>query len=112
LAGCGGNGIASCANEEPVCKYTMCPTKQNKYHLIAYMPLLGAIVGVFQRILPAIRIFKDLNPSESFATRVCVTQIFRGVCETLGLGLLFLIPDVIMTIGRLCSGNWFKEEKE
>ncbi len=94
-----------CFDRLEPCGNILCLAKQNKYHLIAYIPIIGAIIGIFKRIIPALDQLK--YPGEhktSFRF-----QIFRGTCETLGLGLLFLIPDIIVTIGRLCSGQWFKK---
>ncbi len=92
------------------CDNTNCGRKQSKYHLIAYVPILGAIIGLFKRIIPSIEALKNptLEPYKHLYKHLFYFQIFRGTCETLGLGLLFLIPDMIATIGRMCSGHWFE----
>ncbi len=100
------NQNVRCMDKLESCENKLCWAKQNKYHFIAYMPVLGAIIGLFFRIIPAMKAMKDMPPN--FKTGIQF-QIFRGTCETLGLGLLFLIPDIIVTIGRLCSGKWFQK---
>jgi hypothetical protein len=64
--------------------------KYNIYRVMGYLPIAGIITGVTE-----INFGKNHeNPS----TRVYA--IVRGIFEMLGLGILFLIPDAIVSIHR------------
>lgn len=66
-------------------------------NLAGALPIVGHLVGV-ARITEAKRSWND-ERSKDFKPFL-VTQIVRGVLETLGLGILLLLVDVIVTAGR------------
>jgi len=80
----------------------------NTYNIMGYIPIIGAIIGIFKRIVPMIQEIKEYSSSPEKMKNFYSFQIFRATCETLGMGFLFLIPDIIATIGKMCSGPFFK----
>ena len=81
----------TCKNEFP----THNNAKGNNVgNILGYIPVIGILIG-------AVRIDTARRENLSMATKV--TMIVRGILEIMGLGLLFLIPDLIVSIGRhLC----------
>ncbi len=65
--------------------------KINVLNLCGYFPLLG-IYSAYSR-------FKMITPSGSVAFQA--TLITRGVLEGLGVGIIFLVLDLLVTIGRM-----------
>jgi len=65
-------------------------TKYNVLRGFGYVPVIGIFTG-----LADINIGKD---EKDLATRVY--GIARGILEIIGLGILFLIPDAIVSIHR------------
>jgi len=81
-----------------------------------YIPLLGLITGVIKMIL-ASSIYKGISASEDperqrSLRKFTVILAVRAVCEFIGLGLLFLIPDAIATVKAMSSGHFFKPANE
>ncbi len=81
-----------------------------------YIPLLGLITGVIKMIL-ASNVYKGISASEDPEKRnnlrkFTVILVVRAVCEFIGLGLLFLIPDAIATVKAMRSGHFFKPVNE
>ena len=60
-----------------------------------YIPIIGMFFGL-SRIINA-----NKSTHEYFYNRT--NQVIRGVIELLGLGLLLLIPDLIVTCSRNCG---------
>ena len=68
----------------------------NKYNVAGYCPIVGIGTACIRFAIAA------KTPDMSMSLRV--TLVIRGIIEALGGGLLFLIPDLIVTIGRyLCK---------
>lgn len=74
-------------------------TKQelNASNIISYIPILGSIAGVVRIYLSHQAWGVDSNKA---LKPFMVTQIVRGVMETIGLGILLLFVDLIVTLGR------------
>lgn len=68
----------------------------NLLNIIGYVPVLG--------ILSALgRLFVINNQPEDYSFGFLASAAFRAFVETIGGGVLFLIPDIIVTIGRVLS---------
>lgn len=68
----------------------------NVSHLLGYIPILGIFTGTME-ILSARTDWHASNDRQFEAG-----LITRGAIEILGGGLLLLIPDILVTIGRHC----------
>jgi len=62
-----------------------------------YIPLVGTILG-------AMRIYEAATASKDELSNK-VNHILRGCVELLSLGLLFFIPDLIVTLARKCKSE-------
>ena len=69
----------------------------NILNAVGYIPVLGIITGIF-RIAIGVWVEEDASKRAIF--------IGRGITELVGCGILFLIPDLIASIGRACSGAY------
>ncbi len=68
----------------------------NIINLCGYLPVLG-IWSAYARTR---MMRQEMRSDAPLAFRV--TAIVRSVIEALGCGILFFIPDLITTIGRMC----------
>jgi hypothetical protein len=64
--------------------------KHNVITVMGYVPIVGTLAGIAHIVMS-----KDAN---NLAGRVYA--IARGILEIFGLGILFLIPDVIVSVHR------------
>lgn len=72
----------------------------NLVNCAGYFPILGIFVGAM-RLCIAIRKWKESHGLSSFHAGL----IARGALEIVGGGLLLLIPDILVSIGRHCSSS-------
>lgn len=68
----------------------------NIFNLIGYIPLLGLIPCYFRLIKPLTQIYR-LHFEH---TAMIIHYFIRGALEGLGLGIVYLIPDLIVTVKR------------
>ena len=65
----------------------------NRINALGYIPIVGIAMGI-------LRITDATQNRASLSAAGKKVQVIRGVSEILGVGLLFSIPDQIVTIGR------------
>jgi hypothetical protein len=68
----------------------------NVSKILGYIPVVGFISNMGQATTKRLEQFRHLKPTSGF--RAAFTLRFLG--EGLGVGILFLIPDLIVTIAR------------
>lgn len=78
----------------------------NALNILGYIPVLGLIPCAARLIYPLCN--KD-SAMHYESPDVKIAEYIRGFFEGIGLGILFLIPDVIIT-GKRFSGNSEPEE--
>lgn len=73
----------------------------NVLNVADWIPLLGVISGIF-RLTIAILIYALGQKEEAPASMLtwAFYEGVRGTISTLGLGLLFIVPDILFTIHR------------
>jgi sulfite exporter TauE/SafE len=72
------------------------PKRFNFFRVLGYFPVGGILIG-----LADIGTSKD---EEKLATRIY--GIVRGILEIIGLGIVFLIPDIAVSVHRhFCSAT-------
>ncbi|MEZ5315506.1 MAG: hypothetical protein R3E91_04795 [Chlamydiales bacterium] len=69
----------------------------NFVRFLGYLPIFSILAGISK-----FRTLNALNQRDVSLSFRCISVI-RGVLEILQLGLLFLIPDLIVTLGRYLS---------
>jgi hypothetical protein len=84
-------------------------TLYNILTVTGYVPVIGTIIGIARIVLGSTT--KNMQPSDKIR-QYSNAQICRGAIETLSLGFLFIIPDLIATIARACSNSSKKERNE
>lgn len=67
----------------------------NVHRIIGYIPLIGIVTGLIDTCIAF-----DRKTSMDPTTRVYL--FVRGIFQMLGLGILFLIPDTIVSVHRHC----------
>lgn len=72
----------------------------NLVNCVGYIPILGIFVGAM-RLFISIRKWNESHSLSSFHA----AMIARGTLEIVGGGLLLLIPDLLVSIGRHCSAS-------
>lgn len=70
----------------------------NLINVAGYIPIIGGFQAGYLRLHVA-KNYQENRITQSFFA----IQVARSIFEFLGLGILFLIPDIIVTIGRLLS---------
>ena len=87
--------------------YSRLQTVVNITHLAGYIPLLGMISGI---VLLALLIIKPQPISRDEYAGFRNIELVRAFLQILGYGSLFMIPDLITTIGReiaISRGNYY-----
>ena len=77
--------------------------KNNLLKVLSYFPVISLVTG-------SMRFSNTLTSLPSRSNKV--THIVRGIFECLGLGSLFLIPDIAITIQREKRCSFYRETKE
>lgn len=67
--------------------------KYNAYVISGYIPVVGMVRG-------GINIWWGINSRYAKDMGVRVYAVIHGICDILGIGILFLIPDIIVSIHR------------
>lgn len=89
---------------------------KNITNIIGYIPIIGIIAGLYRMIMnyhflqsawPVLSVANAGNwPYDEFLSRKSfhAAEFSRGVLEGVSLGFLFIVPDIIFTIGRSFCG--------
>ncbi len=81
----------------------------NVLNMLGYMPVLGLIPCVCRLILP---LCDETSSMHNEPTEVKIANYIRGFFEGLGLGALYLIPDLIATIYRFAPCTYSGRDPE
>ncbi|MCH9609911.1 MAG: hypothetical protein S4CHLAM45_13630 [Chlamydiales bacterium] len=71
-------------------------------NIIAYIPLIGSILGIV-KLAAFASLAEGVEESSEDAQSYFKGMRVRAAIESLSLGALLIIPDVIATIGRKCQ---------
>lgn len=74
--------------------------QRNVISIMGYIPIVGIISGIIRIVLSAQQMNKEKCDKAYHAV-----HITRGVFEILGLGSLYLIPDLLVTAGRISKAG-------
>lgn len=97
--------MMACGYHTNTTSYELNPNRDRYYRItnwanaLGYFPILGTITGCMRICIASFRLSQEKDSAFFFKV-----QIIRGSVEALSLGFLFIIPDLIMTFGRLCFG--------
>jgi len=81
-------------------------TTHNILNTLDWIPVIGIISGIARCILTgfiAAKYKKELSmnvPESKLVKNWLVTEAIRGVVSTLGLGFLFMVPDILFNMHR------------
>lgn len=96
--------------------YLSSPELMNVWTVVGYCPVISIISGLVRAVMYSVALIDELvvrkpdsdtdsdTEKTTFSYAHTITQVFRGICEALQLGLVFLlILDIIFTVGRLLT---------
>lgn len=76
----------------------------NIANALSYLPVIGMVIGLARMILMG-TCRLEVSQDPGYEKRLLAYHFTRGIIETLCVGILFFILDMIASIGR-AAGKW------
>lgn len=79
---------------------------RNVITIAGYVPLIGTIAGIANLTFSYFRLFKMEDRDDPMEKQRNQGKFFRAVVQTLSIGAVLLIPDLIVTINLRSKGKF------